>query len=774
MKKQLLTLLIFILFFNTKSFAQTAWTVYNKSNSGILNDTVLTMEFDSQGNKWIGTYSGGLCKFDGTNWINYNTGNSGITHNNIRSIKIDNEGNKWIGTWGGGLCKFDGTNWVNYKTTNSGIASNNIRSIAIDNQGNKWIGNVGGLSMFNGTNWVNYKPATIGIGNNNNINIVSCVAIDNQGNKWIGTYDGLSMFDGTNWINYKTTNSGIASNSITSITIDNQGNKWIGTSLGVSKFDGTNWVTYNLLNSGIKGNYITSITIDNQENKWIGSNGLNKFEDINWVNFYKGNSDLTNNVINFISIDDQGNKWIGTWGGGLYKLTGDGNSNICSAQNVITTKYNKLCSNSTVTLYSKIQDNNYNYFWYAKNNQGNNVVLQNNNQSQITSKIGGYHYIRISDNYCYSLDSILVTPTDSLGKPPLNTSINSKSIVKCANSSAIFYNPYPKACKMEWIDGNLNIISPNKDSLISYTSGKFGIRVYDSLCEKAYNTNYFYADVYDTIIDSPSICMVTNQNGYNMLVWENIDNNFIDKYKIYKQNQQTSNYELVYEQSNQKLSQWIDSLSQPNNRTERYKISILDTCSRETTTSDYHATILLSSNVGLNGTVNLAWNAYVGFSYSNFEIWRSTDGINFYLLSIVANNNFAYIDTNPPSTAWYQIRVVKQGGCIPTTKSYISVNSNIISKEGIALGIKAVSEDVFSIYPNPTKDVLFIDNGNYQAMNGYFIKIISLTGAVIYNQAITTQQVQISMNQFATKGLYIAQILDANNTIVDSKKIVLE
>ncbi len=89
-------------------------------------------------------------------------------------------------------------------------------------------------------------------------------------------------------------------------------------------------------------------------------------------------------------------------------------------------------------------------------------------------------------------------------------------------------------------------------------------------------------------------------------------------------------------------------------------------------------------------------------------------------------------------------------------------------------GLYANTTNTIKFYPNPTKDVLFIDNGNYQAMSGYSIKIVSLTGTVVYNQPITSQQVQISMNQFATKGLYIAQIIDSNNAIVDSKKIVLE
>ena len=90
------------------------------------------------------------------------------------------------------------------------------------------------------------------------------------------------------------------------------------------------------------------------------------------------------------------------------------------------------------------------------------------------------------------------------------------------------------------------------------------------------------------------------------------------------------------------------------------------------------------------------------------------------------------------------------------------------------VGLYANTINTIKFYPNPTKDILLIDNGNYQAMSGYSIKIVSLTGTVVYNQPITSQQVQISMNQFATKGLYIAQIVDSNNAIVDSKKIVLE
>ena len=109
-----------------------------------------------------------------------------------------------------------------------------------------------------------------------------------------------------------------------------------------------------------------------------------------------------------------------------------------------------------------------------------------------------------------------------------------------------------------------------------------------------------------------------------------------------------------------------------------------------------------------------------------------------------------------------------------TVGNVCSTYDTLKIKVQFTAGLYANTTNTIKFFPNPTKDILFIDNGNYQAMNGYKIKIVTLAGAIVYNQPITSQQVQISMNQFGAKGIYIAQILDSNNTIVDSKKIVLE
>jgi ligand-binding sensor domain-containing protein len=60
----------------------------------------LSIAIDAQGNKWIGTLTKGLAKFDGVNWTVYNTSNSGLPYDYVHAIAIDKKGNKWIGTYG--------------------------------------------------------------------------------------------------------------------------------------------------------------------------------------------------------------------------------------------------------------------------------------------------------------------------------------------------------------------------------------------------------------------------------------------------------------------------------------------------------------------------------------------------------------------------------------------------------------------------------------------------------------------------------------------------
>jgi hypothetical protein len=311
----------------TVTGAQTAeWTVYNTANSGLPYDGATVLDFDAQGNVWIGTGrwyvlgGGGLAKFDGESWTVYDTANSPLPHNDHFGLTVDPQGNVWSGTEGG-LARFDGTNWTVYNTTNSGLPDNRVATPIFDNQGHLWAGTwQGGLVEFDGVTWTVYNTANSGLPNN----MPFATAFDEQGDLWIGTVGaGLVKFDGTNWTVFNTANSPLPNDTIFSICFDSRGNLWIATDGGgVAKFDGTNWVVFNTSNSDLPSNRSWFAVVDAHDNVWVGTydRGMAMFDGKGWTVYNTSNSGLPDNMLNYIAINAQEDVWIATQNGGLAVL----------------------------------------------------------------------------------------------------------------------------------------------------------------------------------------------------------------------------------------------------------------------------------------------------------------------------------------------------------------------------------------------------------------------------------------------------------------------
>ena len=301
------------------------WKVYN---SGLLNNGVSCLAVDGSGNIWIGTFGGGLAKYDGTNpegtgWTVYNTSNSGLPDNSVLCLDIDGSGNKWIGT-SSGLAKYDNKNWTIYDTSNSGLPGNDVGCIIsvppnIDRNVQMWIGTDNGLAKYNGTNLTSYNTSNSGL----STDYINCLAVELSGNVWIGNeLGGLVKYDGKNWTVYNTSNSGLPG-IVECIAVDGSGNIWIGTwngreynGGGLTKYDGTDWTVYDTSNSGFPGSDVYCLAIDGGENVWIGTyGGLVKYDGTNWTFYNNSNSDLPYNGVSCLAVDRSGNKWIGTWGG---------------------------------------------------------------------------------------------------------------------------------------------------------------------------------------------------------------------------------------------------------------------------------------------------------------------------------------------------------------------------------------------------------------------------------------------------------------------------
>ncbi len=88
---------------------------------------------------------------------------------------------------------------------------------------------------------------------------------------------------------------------------------------------------------------------------------------------------------------------------------------------------------------------------------------------------------------------------------------------------------------------------------------------------------------------------------------------------------------------------------------------------------------------------------------------------------------------------------------------------------GAAASITSLNKESMVVYPNPTKDVVTINNAQ-----GNTLRIVDVQGKEVYNALITTAKTEISLKSLGAKGMYVLHILDANNVSIQSKQIVLE
>lgn len=79
-----------------------------------------------------------------------------------------------------------------------------------------------------------------------------------------------------------------------------------------------------------------------------------------------------------------------------------------------------------------------------------------------------------------------------------------------------------------------------------------------------------------------------------------------------------------------------------------------------------------------------------------------------------------------------------------------------------------------NIYPNPANDHITIDCGNLANVQGWSIKITNMLGQEVFNQPMNTQQYNIPLNSWTGQGMYFVKIINAQNEVVNIKKIILQ
>jgi len=78
------------------------------------------------------------------------------------------------------------------------------------------------------------------------------------------------------------------------------------------------------------------------------------------------------------------------------------------------------------------------------------------------------------------------------------------------------------------------------------------------------------------------------------------------------------------------------------------------------------------------------------------------------------------------------------------------------------------------VYPNPAKDHIYIDNGNYSTLGGYTLKITNSIGQQVFSSLINQQQFYLDLSTWGGNGTYFVYIIDAGSNTVDVRKIILQ
>lgn len=225
-----------------------------KNKNTLSNNNVTSIIQDKSGIIWIGTFGGGVNKYDPTlkkfEVFKYKLEDPESLGNDfIHTIYEDSEGTIWVGTGLSGINRFDkNTNSFKrfrdnskYPNSTKYLNSPEVTSILEDNNGNLWVGTTtGGISKFNRKTeaFVHFKHIQDDL-NSISSNRINCIYEDTKGRLWIGTFSGgLNLYnEKENSFTHYSEQDGLASNTVQSITEDANGTLWIATINGISNFD---------------------------------------------------------------------------------------------------------------------------------------------------------------------------------------------------------------------------------------------------------------------------------------------------------------------------------------------------------------------------------------------------------------------------------------------------------------------------------------------------------------------------------------------------------
>jgi hypothetical protein len=266
------------------------------------------------------------------------------------------------------------------------------------------------------------------------------------------------------------------------------------------------------------------------------------------------------------------------------------------------------------------------------------------------------------------------------------------------------------------------------------------------------------------------MCVVTVDTASitNLIVWEKNENDDVQYYNIYRENDDAGNYLLIDTVQFSNLSVFNDVVASPLHRSWRYRISAVNSCDVESPLSVPHKTLHLNTIAQPTpGVFNVYWDAYEGLSSGEYVVYRHTDADGWINLSptVPFGANTVFTDTPPVGYTGldYFVSFELASPCTATYRAQDFNHSRSNKEKGIfnpgsGAGdysnnsvFEYTEDDIFiQIYPNPASSALFIEFLGTKSMN---IEIVSLDGQVLSKNFYSEGISQINVSDLS-KGIY--------------------
>jgi hypothetical protein len=209
--------------------------------------------------------------------------------------------------------------------------------------------------------------------------------------------------------------------------------------------------------------------------------------------------------------------------------------------------------------------------------------------------------------------------------------------------------------------------------------------------------------------------------------------------------------------------------------------------------NNYLVVFLVGNGVAVSFIANQAelgvWSNIVStYDGSNIKIYlngiiKATQSFNQSMN--IPNNNLVIGSWDNPTTPAVRTRQIDDIGIWnraltpqEITNLYNSVNSNecltMVINSGPLSTNPVTYTSTVNIFPNPANDQITIDCGNLANVVGWNIKITNALGQQVFAAPMNTQQYVVPLNSWSGQGMYFVKILNAQNEVVNIKKIILQ